>query len=48
VRPDIALVPLHPGDSPVRVIYAATPAGIASPAALEPFLNEIGQYVLTR
>jgi DNA-binding transcriptional LysR family regulator len=43
VRPDIALVPLHPDDSPVRVIYAATPAGITPPAALEPFLERIDE-----
>jgi DNA-binding transcriptional LysR family regulator len=41
VRPDIALVPLHPDDLPVRVIYAATPAGITPPPALEPFLDEV-------
>jgi DNA-binding transcriptional LysR family regulator len=45
VRPDIALVPLHPDDSPVRVIYAATPAGITPPAALDPFLDEVDAYV---
>jgi DNA-binding transcriptional LysR family regulator len=48
VRADIALVPLHPGDSPVRVIYAATPAGITPPAALEPFLDQVDAYVLAR
>jgi DNA-binding transcriptional LysR family regulator len=45
VRPDVALVPLHPSDSPVRVIYAATPAGITPPAALKPFLDEVDAYV---
>jgi DNA-binding transcriptional LysR family regulator len=48
VRPDIALVPLHPGDSPVRVIYAATPAGITPPAALAPFLDQVDAYVGAR
>lgn len=38
-RPDVVLVPLHPADSPVRVIYAATPGGITPPAALDPFLD---------
>jgi hypothetical protein len=38
-RRDVALVPLHPDDSPVRKIYAATPAGIAPPASLAPFLG---------
>jgi DNA-binding transcriptional LysR family regulator len=38
-RPDVVLVPLHPDDSPVRVIYAATPAGLAPPAALGSFLG---------
>ncbi len=38
-RPDVVLVPLHPDDSPVRVIYAATPAGITPPAALDSFLG---------
>ncbi|MFJ1562809.1 LysR substrate-binding domain-containing protein [Streptomyces erythrochromogenes] len=34
VRPDLALVPLHPDDTPRRGVYAATPRGIApSPAA---------------
>jgi DNA-binding transcriptional LysR family regulator len=48
VRPDIALVPLHPDDSPVRAIYAAMPAGITPPAALEPFLDEVDGYVSAR
>ena len=48
VRPDIALVPLHPDDSPVRVIYAATPAGITPPAPLQPFLDEIDKCISTR
>jgi DNA-binding transcriptional LysR family regulator len=48
VRADIALVPLHPADSPVRVIYVATPAGITPPAALAPFLDQVGAYVLAR
>jgi len=38
-RPDVVLVPLHPDDSPVRVIYAATPAGVTPPAALDSFLG---------
>ncbi len=34
VRPDLALVPLHPDDAPRRGVYAATARGIApSPAA---------------
>ncbi|MFF4426750.1 hypothetical protein ACFY04_39435 [Streptomyces sp. NPDC001549] len=34
-RADLALVPLHPDDTPRRRVYAATPRGIApSPAAL--------------
>lgn len=34
-RADLALVPLHPDDTPRRRVYAATPHGIApSPAAL--------------
>ncbi|MFE5493150.1 LysR family transcriptional regulator [Streptomyces virginiae] len=34
VRPDLALVPLHPDDTPRRGVYAATARGIApSPAA---------------
>jgi DNA-binding transcriptional LysR family regulator len=50
VRPDVALVPLHRDDSPVRVIHAATPAGIASPAALAPFLAHLDEaaHSLTR
>jgi DNA-binding transcriptional LysR family regulator len=48
VRPDVALVPLHPDDSPVRVIYAATPAGITPPAALEPFLDQVDERVPVR
>jgi DNA-binding transcriptional LysR family regulator len=38
-RPDVVLVPLHPDDSPVRKIYAATPAGIVGPASLAAFLE---------
>jgi len=37
-RPDVVLLPLHPDDSPVRKIYAATPAGVTPPASLDPFL----------
>jgi len=48
VRPDIVLVPLHPADSPVRVIYAAAPAGITPPATVEPFLEQLDKYVRTR
>ncbi|MCX5179487.1 LysR substrate-binding domain-containing protein [Streptomyces virginiae] len=34
-RADLALVPLHPDDTPRRRVYAATPHGIApSPATL--------------
>jgi hypothetical protein len=35
-------VPLHPDDSPVRTIYAATRAGITPPAALDAFLGFLG------
>jgi DNA-binding transcriptional LysR family regulator len=38
-RPDVVLVPLDSDDSPVRVIYAATPAGLTPPAALDSFLR---------
>ncbi|HEX6520630.1 MAG TPA: LysR family transcriptional regulator [Streptosporangiaceae bacterium] len=38
-RPDVVLVPLHPDDSPMRKIYAATPAGLTPPAALDSFLG---------
>jgi len=41
-RQDVALIPLHPDDSPVRVIYAATPAGVTPPAALDAFLGCLG------
>lgn len=44
-RPDVVLVPLHPDDSPVRVIYAATPAGITPPAALDSFLDFLADAV---
>lgn len=34
-RPDLALVPLHPDDTPRRQVYAATArGGVPSPAAL--------------
>jgi len=38
-RPDVVLVPLHPDDSPIRKVYAATPAAITPPAALASFLG---------
>jgi DNA-binding transcriptional LysR family regulator len=41
-RPDVVLLPLHPDDSPVRTIYAATRAGITPPAALDAFLGFLG------
>jgi DNA-binding transcriptional LysR family regulator len=39
VRPDVVLVPLHPDDSPVRRVFAATPAGVTAPFALAAFLD---------
>jgi DNA-binding transcriptional LysR family regulator len=39
VRPDVVLVPLHPDDSPVRRVFAATPAGVTPPFALAAFLD---------
>jgi DNA-binding transcriptional LysR family regulator len=39
VRPDVALVPLHPDDSPVRKVFAAMPAGVTPPFALAAFLD---------
>jgi DNA-binding transcriptional LysR family regulator len=38
-RPDVALVPLHPDDSPERAIYAAWAAGTTPPAALDAFVG---------
>jgi DNA-binding transcriptional LysR family regulator len=38
-RSDIALAVLHPDDSPVRAIYAATPHGITGPPAMTAFLD---------
>jgi DNA-binding transcriptional LysR family regulator len=45
-RPDIALVPLHPDDAPVRRVYAATPAGVTAPAALTAFLGFLDEAVV--
>ena len=39
VRSDVVLVPLHPDDSPVRKVFAATPAGVTPPFALAAFLG---------
>jgi DNA-binding transcriptional LysR family regulator len=39
VRPDVVLVPLHADDSPVRKVFAATPAGVTPPFALAAFLG---------
>jgi DNA-binding transcriptional LysR family regulator len=39
VRPDIVLASLHPDDSPVRSVYAATPQGITGPPAVPAFLG---------
>lgn len=38
-RSDIALVPLRPGDSPRREVYAATPRGLAHSPATTAFLT---------
>jgi len=43
VRPDVVLVPLHPDDSPVRKVFAATPAGVTPPFALAAFLDCLDQ-----
>lgn len=42
-RPDLILASLHPDDSPVRSVYAATPHGIAGPPATAEFLDLLGQ-----
>jgi DNA-binding transcriptional LysR family regulator len=39
VRPDIAVVPLHPDDSQPRPVFLATPAGITPPPAAEAFTS---------
>lgn len=39
VRPDIALVRLHPDEVPVRAVHAATPAGVALSPATRAFLD---------
>lgn len=39
VRPDLALVSLHPDDAPRRRVYAATPSGLAPSAAVAAFLT---------
>ncbi|HEY0495811.1 MAG TPA: LysR family transcriptional regulator [Kutzneria sp.] len=39
VRPDIALVQLHPDEVPVRAVHAATPAGVALSPATRAFLD---------
>jgi DNA-binding transcriptional LysR family regulator len=39
VRPDIALAALHPDDSPVRSVFAATPHGITGPPATTAFID---------
>ncbi|MCO6008741.1 LysR substrate-binding domain-containing protein [Actinoallomurus purpureus] len=44
-RPDIVVVPLHPDDSPVRRVYAATPAGVTAPPALTAFLGFLDEAV---
>jgi DNA-binding transcriptional LysR family regulator len=41
VRPDIALVQLHPDEVPVRAVHAATPAGVALSPATRAFLDMI-------
>ncbi|MFD9337263.1 hypothetical protein ACFWBF_23080 [Streptomyces sp. NPDC060028] len=37
-RPDLALVSLHPEDAPRRLVYAATPRGLAPSPAVAAFL----------
>jgi DNA-binding transcriptional LysR family regulator len=44
-RPDIALVPLSPGDSLVRAVYAATPSGITRPPATTAFIGFLEESV---
>jgi hypothetical protein len=41
-RTDVVLVPLHPDDSPVRKIFAATIPGRTPPASLPSFLECLG------
>jgi DNA-binding transcriptional LysR family regulator len=43
VRPDVVLVPLHPADSPVRRVFAATPTGVTPPFALAAFLGYLDE-----
>jgi DNA-binding transcriptional LysR family regulator len=43
VRSDVVLVPLHPDDSPVRKVFAATAAGVTPPFALAAFLGCLDQ-----
>jgi len=45
-RPDIVLASLHPDDSPVRAVYAATPRGITGPPAVAAFLGFLHDAVL--
>lgn len=45
-RPDIVLVPLRSGDSPVRRVYAATPHGITGPPSLPAFLRFLDDAVV--
>ncbi|GAA4635077.1 LysR family transcriptional regulator [Actinoallomurus vinaceus] len=45
-RPDIVLVPLHPDDSPVRSVFAATAAGVTAPPALTAFLGFLDEAVV--
>lgn len=44
-RRDIVLVPLHPDDSPMRRVYAATPAGVTASPALTAFLGHLDRAV---
>jgi DNA-binding transcriptional LysR family regulator len=46
-RPDVVLVPLHPRDSPVRRIYAATPPGITAPPSLPAFIDCLDRAAAT-
>jgi DNA-binding transcriptional LysR family regulator len=39
IRPGIVLRPLHPDDTPVRRVYAATWRGIAEPPPVTTFLE---------
>ncbi|MER5349217.1 LysR family transcriptional regulator [Kitasatospora sp. NPDC002551] len=40
-RPDVALVPLHPEDTPVRVVRTATLRGRSAPPAVTAFLTHL-------